>query len=149
MIVTFNFGRPADFLCLVMPLLKAPLTRDDLKSLAEPFHSTKPSRQEVFILGHGIWNSLNQTATKVWVDQVEQTLFSRMPYLTGPGAVFPRLFLTPSAAQENKPRGYSRTQGNFAIKGFELAIGPWVKERGYDHLGLWNLTTQTHSPDGT
>jgi len=132
-----------------MPLLRAPLKSKDLRSLAQPFRAIKPQRQEVFILGHGVWNSLNQTATKVWVEQVEQTLFATMPYLTEPGAVFPRLFITPSAAQENKPQRYSKTQGNFAIKAFELGIGPWVKERGYDHLGLWNLTTQTHSPDGT
>jgi len=132
-----------------MPLLRAPLSSSDLRNLASPFSSTPPSRQQVFVLGHGVWNSLNASATRQWVGQVEETLLHRMPYLARPGAAWPRLFLTPSAAQENKPHKYSKTQGNFAIKRFEEEVGPWVKSKGYAHLGLWNLTTQTHSPDGT
>ena len=62
---------------------------------------------------------------------------------------FPRLFITPTASGRNKPPQFVMTQGHIALQRFEGNMGPWVKEQGYDHLGVYNLTIQNSSPDGT
>lgn len=55
----------------------------------------------------------------------------------------------PNAAGIRKPEIFLARQGNIALSKFELNIGPFVRERGYDFLGTYNATIQSNNPDGT
>lgn len=160
-----------------------------MELLRERLPTTRPKKPHAFILGHGIWNELDEAATRGWTYEVERAIAQRMPYLfrhpqherrdSGldsfhqfdipplphadnaplpqpppeprvlPNAIFPRLFVTPSAAGINKPVVHAEKQGNAALSRFEGTVGAWAEERGYDHLGTYNLTLQGSSPDGT
>lgn len=70
--------------------------------------------------------------------------------------LFPRLLITPSAAQWSKPDVYVQTQGNVALMRFENAIEKWMADtrhwygaRGVDHLATYNMRVQTTSVNGT
>ena len=109
----------------------------------------KPSKPQVFIFGHGLWNDLNETITTLWLDQLETAMNATNPWLTEPGAVHPRLFITPSASGPGKPQIYVSTQGNPQLIRFEYNVREHVHWRGMDHLGTVNMTLQSTSPDGT
>ena len=129
---------------------------------------SKPPKPTVFVLGHGIWNELNETAAHAWITQIESAITTSMPWLRGgatgnsitddpithgtglggdPG--FPRLFVTPTASGKNKPMQHLEKQGHVPLMRYEENMGPWLREHGYDHLGVFNLTVQNTSPDGT
>ena len=78
-----------------------------------------------------------------------EALTTHMPWLGEMDAFFPRLFITPSAAGGLKQGKYREKQGNEALRRFEWEMGAWVRTRGFEHLGVWNLTVQGVSPDGT
>ncbi|KAI9725127.1 MAG: hypothetical protein M1828_003469 [Chrysothrix sp. TS-e1954] len=129
---------------------------------------SKPRKPTVFVLGQGIWNELNETSAHAWIQQVEFAILSAMPWLTG-GATgsaitgdpvtrgtglggdvsFPRMFVTPTASGKNKPEKFIDKQGSVPLIRFEENMAPWLRENGYDHLGVYNLTVQNTSPDGT
>jgi len=109
----------------------------------------KPKKPHVFIMGHGLWNDLDKEQTHAWITSVVLSIQKRLPWLAREEAFFPRLFMTPNAAGVKKPDIFLCRQGNIALARFEQALGPWVKERGIDHLGTWNLTIQSANPDGT
>lgn len=133
----------------VTPLLTYPLEQKSLNDVMEKYAPIKPTKPHVFVYGHGMWNSLNITATTGWVDQLNGALVYQMPWLNGHRAFFPRLFVTPNAAGDDKPRQFLETQGNGALKKFEKDAKKIVNLRNMDHLGTWNMTVQTISPDGT
>jgi len=57
--------------------------------------------------------------------------------------------MTPSAGTPRKPEIFGVKQGNLAVARFEQNVGNFMRSRGVDHLGLFNLTVQSTSPDGT
>jgi len=134
----------------VQTALEYPLVPDQIGALEAHFQSRdKPAKPRAFVLGHGLWNKLNTTATLAWTKQVQDTLMDRMPYLYGEQEVVPKLFVTPNAAGELKPDQFIGEQGNIVLSKFEHAIGPAVRNMGFDHLGTYNMTIQGTSPDGT
>jgi len=130
-------------------MLEHPLAEENIKFLKEGLEHKKQTRPHVFIMGHGLWNDLDKEKTYAWVEQVEDILTDHMPYLHEPRALFPRLFMTPSAAGEKKPEIFVARQGNIALSKFEHAVGPWIKNRDMDFLGTYNMTIQTNNADGT
>lgn len=137
------------FLYIVTTALEYPLPHETLTALKGRLPAILPSKPHAFVYGHGLWNDLNATATHFWVAEVEEAIVDRMPWLAHPMAFFPRLFVTPSAAGSQKPDQFLEKQGNKALVKFEKDIGEWAGTRGLEHLGLWNLTVQNESPDGT
>lgn len=133
----------------VTPLLTYPLEQKALDNVIEQYAPLKPAKPHVFVYGHGMWNGINTTATSGWLDQVNGALKYQMPWLNGRRAFFPRLVVTPNAAGDAKPKQFVETQGNVALKKFEREVAALVKPQGMDHLGTWNMTVQTTSPDGT
>ena len=132
------------------PQTKYPLDSDQLTELVHTMpDQSVPLKPHAFVLGHGLWNDINITASKLWLDQVQETVLKRMPYLKNTPHEFSRLFITPSASGASKPTQFELTQGNARLIQFEREMGQWVSERGMDHLGTWNLTVQNTSPDGT
>ena len=122
---------------------------DDAAALRRVLPKKMPVKPQVFIFGHGLWNDVNETASLLWLDQVERVVNTTRPSLTTYEMVYPRLFVTPSSAGVQKAEQYIATQGNMALSRFEIAMGSAVKDRGFDHLGVYNLTIQNTSPDGT
>ena len=110
-----------------------------------------PKKPHAFVFGHGLWNNVNTTATKLWLQQIQDVIVSQMPYLHDTPSEFHRLFLTPSASGVDKPVQFELLQGNSRLIQFEKEMGIWLREEntGIDHLGIWNLTVQNTSPDGT
>lgn len=92
---------------------------------------------------------LNSSETLAWTEQVQTVLKDRMPYLYGQDEPFPRLFVTPNAAGDQKADRFLSRQGNIALSRFEKEVGQRVKQMGFDHLGTYNMTIQSTSPDGT
>ena len=132
--------------------LKFPLAGEDLFGLTlslprDPYAG--PVKPHAFVMGHGLWNDLNVTATQGWIEQITSTITASMPYLADDPRDFHRLFVTPSASGEYKPEQFLITQGNSRLIPFEKEMGLWLADQGIDHLGTWNLTIQNTSPDGT
>lgn len=100
-------------------------------------------------MGHGLWNDLQPDKTYAFVDQLLDGITEAAPYLDEANAFFPRLFMGPNAAGIRKPEIFLARQGNIAITKFELAVGPFVKDRGFDFLGTYNASIQSNNPDGT
>ena len=117
--------------------------------MADKLPREKPKKPHAFVLGHGIWNSLNETASGLWIDQIESAINGSDTWLTEEKQLYPRLFVTPNAAGDNKPVQYQETQGNIALHRFEVDMGPYLRNRGIDHLGMYNATIQNTTPDGT
>ncbi|KAL9052879.1 MAG: hypothetical protein Q9162_005105, partial [Coniocarpon cinnabarinum] len=125
--------------------LSYPLPDDGLAKLNEhlPPVGEEPPKPHAFIFGHGLWDSLNVTATQLWLTQLQTYIQTRHPHLAASSAFFPRLFITPNAAGPEKHEQFIVSQGNKALVNFEMAMGKWVSERRMgDHLGTWNLTIQ-------
>lgn len=130
-------------------LLAYPLESLDLSRLTSSLPKENPGKPIAFIFGHGLHNDVNETASLLWLEQIQQAIAASRPWLADADSSNPRLFITPSSAGVQKPDQYIATQGNVALARFEKALGPAVRERGYDHLGTFNLTIQNTSPDGT
>lgn len=131
-----------------------PLPDDGLQYFVDSIdNKLTPNGREVFIMGHGVWNSFDPEVTFQWLQQVEDAMKVQMPAFFEPAGVsieaFPRLFLTSSAQGKLKPEWTLPVQNNIRVIKHEEVVGAYVKERGYEHLGLYNLTVQATSWDGT
>ena len=136
------------------PALKYPIG-DVREGLALSLPTQRPEKPIAFVYGHGGWNSFNETATKLWMEEVEDRILEVSPWLAaekadgGSPKFWPRLFMTPTAAGPNKPEAYALSQGNAKIMAFEHEIGRWIREDvqgGMEHLGLYNMSVQNTSP---
>lgn len=130
-------------------LLEHPIKQEDLDEFTSYQPRTKPARPVAFIMGHGLWNDLDQIKTIAWMEQLTSAITKRSPWVSDAGELFPRLFLTPNAAGEKKPDLFIARQGNIALTRFEKAIGHWVRKQGMDHLGTYNMSIQATNSDGT
>ena len=61
----------------------------------------------------------------------------------------PRLFITPNAQGRNKDESYIPTQNNIRLMRFERDIREWLSGRHWDTLGMYNMSVQSDSFDGT
>ena len=61
----------------------------------------------------------------------------------------PKLFITPNAQGLHKEKIYIPTQNNIKLMTFERDMRAWLGGRGWDTLGMFNLTVQSVSQDGT
>lgn len=133
-------------------LLNYPLTQERLDELGTIFKSKIASGREVFVVDHGLWNGLEAETTMAWLEQLDDAMRRHMPAYFEPDldpAMFPRLYLTPSAQGENKPEIYTFSQNNNQMLRHITTVKPFVQDLGYEHLGLYNLTVQATTPDGT
>ena len=130
-----------------------PIEEIQLETLIDKIHDAddKWDKPTAFIYGHGLWNNLEADQTFLWWEQLDATMRARAPRLFADedDAPVPRLFVTPSAGSPKKPEIFWAKQGNLAIARFEKEVGAWMREKGVDHLGIFNLTVQSTSPDGT
>lgn len=126
-----------------------PIDPEDMEVLRQKLPRQKASKPHAFVLGHGLWNDLEFSKTHVWLDAVLETTEGQLPYLREQPSQYHRLFMTPSAAGTKKPDFFITRQGNIALARFEQEIGPYVQQRGMDHLGTWNMTIQSSNWDGT
>ncbi|KAL9057903.1 MAG: hypothetical protein Q9162_002030 [Coniocarpon cinnabarinum] len=137
----------------------APLAQVQIDGLRDTLPKERPTKPYTFIYGNGGWNGFNESLAKLWVSQIEDTILEKMPYLNDTKAddgvtplFWPRLFVTPNAAGPNKPTPFLSTQGNGAVMRFEKNMSRWINDEvggGMEHLGVYNLTAQNTSPDGT
>lgn len=130
------------------PQLKYPLT-EGVPDMARELPDKKPTKPHVFVYGHGIWNNLTVEHTQGWIYQLVNSTVKKNPWLQEPGAVFPKLFVSPTAAGEMKPEEYREVQGNVRIVPFTKAMREWAPSWGAQHLGMFNATLESSSPDGT
>ena len=144
--------QPMDLIIEMM--LKFPLIPDELKRYTELLSEKKPKKPYAFVFGHGLWNDLDLSATLNWLDGIMTETTSRAPYLSpssvasGPAPLFPRLFISPSAAGPTKPDQFIVSQGDKALQIFEESTREEVKTRGVEHLGTWNMSIQANKYDG-
>lgn len=101
--------------------------------------------REVYIMGHGTWNSYDANATRAWITEFEDHYREPVPWFR----TSPRLFLTPSAIGEAKPARFLERGNNIVLQQFIHEIEPFIEERGFEHLSFFNMSLQADSPDGT
>ena len=114
----------------------------------EPYTNTG-SKPVAFVFGHGLWNDLEADKTYLWWETLEVSMRQKSPWLFEDDTPIPRLFITPTAAGVHKPEQWWATQGNLAMKVFEETVGPWMENKGVNHLGTFNASIQYNSFDGT
>lgn len=145
-------GQPMDLIIEMM--LKFPLLPDEVKRYTELLSEKKPKKPYAFVFGHGLWNDLDLSATLNWVDGIITETALKAPYLSqsavsaGPAPLFPRLFVSPSAAGPTKPDQFIVSQGDKALQIFEESTRLEVGKRGIEHLGTWNMSIQSNKYDG-
>lgn len=61
----------------------------------------------------------------------------------------PRLWISPNAQGLHKNQFFVFEQNNIKLMGFEREMRSWLDERAFDSLGMYNLTVQSESKDGT
>ena len=61
----------------------------------------------------------------------------------------PRLWVSPNAQGVHKNPFFVLGQNNIKLMGFETGMRSWLADRGFDSLGIFNLTVQSTSLDGT
>lgn len=107
--------------------------------------------REVYVMGHGAWNAFRVNDTIGWLDQVDAGMRDVMPALFDDAGLarFPRLFISPNAQGEAKPRIFAGEQNNIGLQQYVRQIDPIVRARGYDHLKTYNMSVQAVSEDGT
>jgi hypothetical protein len=125
------------------------MLEEELQHHIDSISPTKPARPYAFIWGQGLWNALSYSDSLSWIDQLQGTIGQQRPYLNSPGAMWPRLFLTPNAAGPGKPKKLRMDQGNEALMNFEYVMAAELPKRGVDFLGTWNMSVQMPSHDGT
>lgn len=134
-------------------LLNFPLDDGQLHNIFKKYPSKdSPTSRVAFIFGHGLWNDLEAETTISWLEQIESAMEAEMPaYFDAKlhPSKFPRLFVTPSAQGEGKPDIFHGAQNNIRLMRHTHEIATLVKQRGYEHLGLYNMSVQSSSPDGT
>lgn len=127
-----------------------PFAEDQIAGFEDSQFPSKPSKPIAMVFGAGLWNELSYNETHAWVDDIMNGTREAMPWLFENNQYSPKLFLTPNAAHAAKNPKYWSKQGNIPLSMFELAIGPWVKEKwGIDHMGTFNMSIQASSFDGT
>ena len=129
-------------------MIRFPIPAEELDRFKSLLGTTKPAKPHAFIFGHGLWNDLDLQATLNWLDQILETTTAQLPYLSKPGALWPRLFITPNAAGKEKPDEWLVSQGNKALMLFEEAVSVEAGRRGVEHLGTWNMSVQSNKFDG-
>ncbi len=148
-------------------MIRFPIPAEEIDRFKELLGTTKPAKPYAFIFGHGLWNvrvsfssnshtathlrfsqDLDLQATLDYVDQILEVTTAQLPYLAGPNAFWPRLFLTPNAAGRDKPDEWLVTQGNKALMIFEESVAIEAGRRGVEHLGTWNMSIQANKYDG-
>ena len=135
-------------------MLKFPLLPDEVKRYTDLLSEKKPKKPYAFVFGHGLWNDLDLSATLNWLDSIITETTSRASYLSpssvvsGSAPLFPRLFISPSAAGPTKPDQYIVSQGDKALQIFEESTREEVRKRGVEHLGTWNMSIQANKYDG-
>lgn len=135
-------------------MLKFPLLPDEIKRYTDLLDQKKPKKPYAFVFGHGLWNDLDLKATLNWLDGIVTETTSRAPYLSqsstssGSAPLFPRLFISPSAAGPTKPDQFIVSQGDKALQIFEESTRLEVRKRGVEHLGTWNMSIQANKYDG-
>ncbi|KAK9448255.1 uncharacterized protein V1518DRAFT_375171 [Limtongia smithiae] len=129
--------------------LKHPLPQNELDRLALHLDGIEKGKQVAMVFGHGLWNDLNAEATIGFLNSSELAIATKLP---GNGisdtTTYPRLFVTPNAAGENKQDFFIVTQGNKPLVHFERKMYELLPPRGYDVLGTWNMSVQTSMVDG-
>ena len=60
-----------------------------------------------------------------------------------------RLWVSPNAQGLHKNPFFILGQNNIKLEGFERDMRAWLNQRGFDVLGIFNLTVQSESYDGT
>lgn len=116
----------------------------------------------VFIFGHGAWHDFELDPSQRWVSTFERTMadpsLDPKTYYKFDGPIpgpilsrtsYPRLFLPPNAQGFNKEAVYIPGQNNIKLMHFERDIKAWLVHRGWDVLGMFNLTLQSVSIDGS
>ena len=143
---------PAKSIDLVIEMmLKFPLDSSELVRFQDLLSPTPPpsGKPYAFILGHGLWNDLDLTATVNWMDGLLGAMLDRAPYLGEEGGIrWPRLMVTPNAAGMRKPDQWVVSQGDTALQIFEESVRVEAGERGVEHLGTWNMSIQADKFDG-
>jgi hypothetical protein len=145
-------AKPVDLIIEMM--LKFPLLPEEVKRYTDLLSETKPKKPYAFVFGHGLWNDLDLSATLNWLDGIITETTSKAPYLSqssvssGSAPLFPRLFVSPSAAGPTKPDQFIVSQGDKALQIFEESTRVEVWERGVEHLGTWNMSIQANKYDG-
>lgn len=61
----------------------------------------------------------------------------------------PRLWISPNAQGIHKNQFFVFEQNNIKLMKFEREMRSWLNERAFDSLGMYNLTVQSESKDGT
>jgi hypothetical protein len=143
-------NRLLDFVATSYPLVTEKKNEIELVLQAVPEEPYGPDDKPVaFIFGHGLWNDLEVDQTYEWWETIDTSIREKAPWLYDNGTAFPRLFITPTASGVHKPEVFWPAQGNLRMKVFEEAVGPYMKSRGVDHLGMFNASIQYNSFDGT
>lgn len=78
-------------------------------------------------------------------DEDWRAQFTRPPQPKGP----PRLWISPNAQGLHKNPFFVLGQNNIKLMSFEREMRGWLQDRGFDVLGMFNLTVQSESLDGT
>jgi hypothetical protein len=136
---SFSCTQPDVDLTIEM-MLKFPLDPVEVARFKRLLTPSKPAKPYAFIFGHGLWNDLDSHATLNWLDGILAYTKEAAPYLGEKGAIWPRLIVTPNAADTLKP--------DKALQIFEHSVRIEAAKRGVEHLGTWNMSIQTEKFDG-
>ncbi|KAB8356438.1 hypothetical protein FH972_024021 [Carpinus fangiana] len=134
------------------PTLAFPLMGDTFDYMPDLSKRMRPDGRIAFVLSHGLWNDLDFPMSMSWFEQIQDNIARYMPTYASPKLsqrLFPRLFISPTAQGELKPDMVVPTQNNLRLIKETSEMRKYVQARGFDHLGLYNLTVQATSPDGT
>jgi hypothetical protein len=96
------------------------------------------------IFSQSLSTSLSWPATTAAMDAVSLAIVSAPATRS-----YPVLWLGPNAAGHLKPPGKILSEGNNALWHFTQEMGREARSRGWDSLGLYNMTIQASSWDGT
>ena len=127
------------------PMNEQELDLNILTSLSE----TRPKKPYAFVFGHGLWNDMRPFESIAWIDSVQTRVSDLRPYYNETDIFWPRIFVTPSAAGENKQDGFIMTQGNKAVIKFEKFMRDKAPDRDLAFFGTYNMSVQGTIPDGT
>ncbi|KAI9728232.1 MAG: hypothetical protein M1828_004693 [Chrysothrix sp. TS-e1954] len=131
-------------------LNKWPLDAEELdNNINMALSGSRPARPYAFIFGHGLWNEMHQWESVAWIDQLQSRVAELRPYYGQSDVFWPRLFITPNAAGEEKSDSYQLTQGNKAVVKFEKFMRLHAPDRNLDFFGTYNMSVQGTIPDGT
>ncbi|KAI1090073.1 hypothetical protein F5B19DRAFT_484822 [Rostrohypoxylon terebratum] len=133
-------------------IVQYPIPEDETRRFAKAI-DPNPSQVKAFVLGHGLWNSLDVDQAVNWLDTVLDIIESKTGARVrlrgrGPRENLPILLMTPNAAGEKKPDEWVVSQGNEGLVQFEHAMAAHAANRRVDHLGTWNMSIQATLYDG-